>query len=678
MPDTFTPRDRGSSQRLLYAGAACLIVAAFAWLPTARGAPGAELIASPGDGLVDGQYLDVSFSGAPSGSYVRLRECRKGAKKPNQCQADSQAGRAPGDSQLLRSNSAGAGSFSFVVKAQEMRDGARKKFRCDAAFPCELVLFEVDLETSKDAGVLARKALKFGASTRSCPAPDPQRRVAGSGGTTPAAAVVEWQAETCRDPLSLNFSYVITNSPNGKKAFVEGLSDSEFGISAIPLNAEEKAALAAARREAAHVPIAVGSLAFIYNYWDDLDRCDDDDTKQRITDLRLSPQTLALIVTGQIGTMADPRIAADNPALAARSLAKSDAGECVSSGHLHSKGLAIVGRADNSAATWSLTSWLTTVAKAEWESAGPQFEGGATEIFPAGNGVDLRTGSRAVAGQVRTFEGGQGVGDIPDQMWIGYVDTSVARQTGLPSVAVKNAAGAFVAPTTDSVSAGVAASTLNDDGTVTINYAATGSSNAYPLPVVSYLITDKKRMTAAQADTLKRFVTYAITDGQQAAVKRGYVPLSDELKNAASTNITAVEGTGSTPGSPGGGGEGAGGGANGGAGKSDLDSDGDGVVERSELGAELLASGSGPTGVDGYAASSGDGSGGPVEGGLASAVLGAAGGPAGVVRAIAVFLGVPLLIVAGVSCLFAGPALNLAGRPGSWTDNVRAVLRWRR
>jgi hypothetical protein len=257
-------------------------------------------------------------------------------------------------------------------------------------------------------------------------------------------------------------------------------------------------------------------------------------------------------------------------------------------------------------------------------------------------------------------------------MWFGYVDTSVSRQLGLPNVAVKTAAGSWVQPTTQSVEAGLSSSTLNADGTVTPNYTPS-DPNAYPIVTIAYLITDKAKLTQARATTMKAFAAYAISKGQDAATLRGYVPLSSELQTSASSQVDEITFDPNATDGSGTGGKGRGGkkhrgkgsktpeglpaisgsGTSGGGGSTFDDAATD---DTSTLTNTLLASATDGSHLDAQqlAAIS------PIKGGpVATQTLGPAGGPAGVVRALTVFLGVPVLLLLGSLCLFIGLGDNL-------------------
>jgi phosphate transport system substrate-binding protein len=640
------------------AGAVALVAAAAYAVPAFGQSTTPQVAIDPAAELVNAQYVDVAVSGEQPNFVVRIRECPSTATQISQCKQDSQSQDQPGDQRVINTGPDGSGSTPFPIAAGDLTDQTGTKFRCDRDNPCELDAFQLN-SRGGDLGFdhATRGPVGFAASTVPCAFGKSKSRVAGSGASAAAADVLEWESETCAKPYNLNVSYAVTNSPNGKQAFVTGYTDSDFAVSTIPLQPDELDSLKAAKRDVLQIPISVGSLAIVYDYYEIVNACNGNTVPQRITTLRMSPATVVGVLTGHITDMSDPKITADNPDL----ISQFRDANCQPVSSLPSRHITPVGRADNSGATFTLSSWAIANAKDAWEANGPGFKGGPTSIFPAGNGVDLRTGNAAVAHDVRSA--GNTTDGAPDAAWFGYVDTSVARQLGLPSLAIKTSAGSWVAPTPDSVKAGIAAGTLDDDGTVAINYTPT-DPNAYPLTDVSYLITDKAVLTKPRAATMKAFAAYAITKGQDVAEQRGFIPLSSDLQASASKQVDEigpkVEAANSGDGGSSGSGSSGSGAGTGTTGPADSPSDGgpgsvgasDATTSTNNLADTLLASvGAGtsnPTAQQIQALS-------PIKGNpLATEALGPAGGPAGIVRSFAVLLGVPMLLVLGSACVALG------------------------
>jgi phosphate transport system substrate-binding protein len=477
---------------------------------------------TPSDQLVDGQYVDVHFSGFQPNHDVRVRQCPSSAASVDDCAAEPDRPQDPGHSRLARSDSTGAGSTPFVIKAEDVpKKSGNGEFQCDAQNPCKLYAFDTQggIEISFDAS--ASQTIDYALSTIPCPEAEP--RVAGSGAAAIRDDVTQWQAETCAKPLSLNVSFTTNNSVNGKQAFVQGLSDADFAMSAVPLTSAEEQQLASRSVQTVNVPVALGSLVLAYNLWLD----DGSGGKTQVRNLQLSPATVAGIIEGRINVWSDPAITKDNQANYPKGFP--------------SKVIVPVGRADNCAATWWLSSWLVATAKDAWEAGGASFKTGPTTIFPAGNGVDLRTGPDNVALDIREFPGQQGSNGIPDPGLIGFVYLSDAIKLGLPVAALQNQSGNYVLPTTQSVEAAAAAGTVDENGIFTPNFT-NGDANAYPVPVVTYAIAPKAGgpLDPPHALVLQKFLQYATGDGQKAAELRGYAPLPDALSTKSSAAVAEI------------------------------------------------------------------------------------------------------------------------------------------
>ncbi len=503
--------------------AAVLVAATFVGVPGQ--AQARTMLVTPDEQLVDGQYVDVALTGFEPGRYVRVRLCAQDAAGVSDCAKDENAFNAPGRSRIALPGPDGKASTPFVIKALDIDKIGGGKFQCDAESPCKLIAFDLDDSGNKEIGIESSvaTALAFAGSTLPCVESEP--RVAGSGASSIRAAVVEWQAETCRPPMSLNVSYATANSVNGIQAFVGGLTDADFAMSGIPLTADERQTLADRKVQPLHIPVGLGSLVLAYNLWYDKDG---DQQPDQITDLQLSPQTLAGIMTGQVSSWSDPAITADN-------LENYPDG-------FRSKAIRPVARADNSAATWWLLSWFCALAQEEWEKGGAEaFRCPAKTIFPAGNGVNLFTGTDKVALQIREFAGEQGTGGIPDGGLIGFVYNSEALKIGLPVVALRNAAGEYVKPTEQSVTAAAAAGAIDADGVFTPNFHS-GGPGAYPLPVVTYAIVPAAdtALKDPQEQLLMKFLDYVVGDGQEQATQRGYAPLPEAMAAKSRESIAKV------------------------------------------------------------------------------------------------------------------------------------------
>ena len=108
--------------------------------------------------------------------------------------------------------------------------------------------------------------------------------------------------------------------------------------------------------------------------------------------------------------------------------------------------------------------------------------------------------------------------------------TPLSARFQLVDARLRNAAGAFVAPTGASIRAGVAAMLPSSTPNVLLPDPASPDRAAYPLTVVSYAAAATNRLTAEQAKDYALFLRYAARAGQvpgeeQGRLPEGYLPL---------------------------------------------------------------------------------------------------------------------------------------------------------
>ncbi|MGW0941884.1 hypothetical protein ACWD4O_04925 [Streptomyces sp. NPDC002623] len=126
------------------------------------------------------------------------------------------------------------------------------------------------------------------------------------------------------------------------------------------------------------------------------------------------------------------------------------------------------------------------------------------------------------------------------------VDTASAERYGLKTAALRNAGGAFVKPTADTLTAAVGRmqpSTV--DATVLKPDPALAKGQAYPLTAVAYAAASLNQDAKAR-QAYARFMRYAAGAGQTPGLSAGelppgYAPLPAEQRTQAQTAATALE-----------------------------------------------------------------------------------------------------------------------------------------
>lgn len=113
---------------------------------------------------------------------------------------------------------------------------------------------------------------------------------------------------------------------------------------------------------------------------------------------------------------------------------------------------------------------------------------------------------------------------------LAFTDTVTAHRYGLPMAHLRNASGAFIAPTNVSLIAGLDGMKPSGVAGVLSPDPLLGVGNAYPLPTLTYAATDTTQLTSDAAQDYSRFLRYAVAAGQRPGegsgeLPAGYVPL---------------------------------------------------------------------------------------------------------------------------------------------------------
>jgi len=291
----------------------------------------------------------------------------------------------------------------------------------------------------------------------------------GAGATFPFPIYSKWFSDYNKAHPEIQINYQSIGSGGGIKQITERTVD--FGASDAPMSDEELAKAPGL----AHLPTVMGAVVVIYNL-------------PGITTLKLAPETLSDIFLGKIARWNDPAIAKDNAGMKLPDLA-----------------VAVAHRSDGSGTTYTFTDYLASAVPAC--KAGPGK--GKIVSWPAGLGGK---GNEGVTGLVKQNEGG-----------IGYVELAYANQNKLPSAELRNAAGQWVKPTLEAVSAAAAEAQIPDDFRVSI--VNQPGKAAWPISTFTYLLVWKDAPDATKGDALLKFVWWAEHDGQKLAPSLDYAPL---------------------------------------------------------------------------------------------------------------------------------------------------------
>ncbi|GIF25130.1 phosphate ABC transporter phosphate-binding protein [Actinoplanes tereljensis] len=343
----------------------------------------------------------------------------------------------------------------------------------------------------------------------------------GAGSTWSENAIRQWASNVEQYGMRINYDGV--GSTSGRNQFASGLID--FGVSEIPYGKDDGAATEARPKfPFAYMPIVAGGTSFMYNLTIG---------KNRVTNLRLSGETLAKIFTNVITNWNDPAIKTDNPGLV-----------------LPARKIVPVVRSDGSGTTAQLTTWLVNQYPDIWNAycakAGRKTPCGVTSLYPVipGSATTAQSSSTGVAGYVSQASS---VGAIT------YVEYSYALNLHFPVAKLRNKSDYFVEPTARSVAVALLAAKINTDKNsgdyLTQDLSGVYNNTdarTYPLSSYSYMLIpvdqENTRFKVAKGKTLGDFSYYFLCEGQQQADQLGYSPLPINLVQAGLEQVRRIPG----------------------------------------------------------------------------------------------------------------------------------------
>jgi phosphate transport system substrate-binding protein len=118
------------------------------------------------------------------------------------------------------------------------------------------------------------------------------------------------------------------------------------------------------------------------------------------------------------------------------------------------------------------------------------------------------------------------------------VELVYAVQQKLPFASVKNAAGHYVVPSIESVTAALA--TANIPGDFRFSMVNPPGEKAYPIAGTTWLLVYQKQANAEKGKKLVEFLKWAETKGQAMAPPLNYAPLPDELSKRVLKEIDSI------------------------------------------------------------------------------------------------------------------------------------------
>ncbi len=309
----------------------------------------------------------------------------------------------------------------------------------------------------------------------------------GAGATFPFPLYSKWFDEYRKVKSDVTVNYNSIGSGGGIKALLEGTV--HFGASDAPMTEAE---MQKAKTPVIHVPTVLGAVVVSYNL--------PSVTKA----LNLSGDVITDIYLGKITKWNDPRITSMNKGVS-----------------IPDKDILVTYRSDGSGTTAIFTDYLAKISS-EWKE---KVGAGKSVSWPVGI---AGKGNEGVAGLVKQTEGS-----------IGYLELIYAATNKLPYANVKNKAGAFVAPNSDSVSAAAAGVKMPEDFRVSITNAE--GKKSYPLASFTYLLVPQT-VAKENGKEIVDLMNWVISPAaQKMAGPLEYAPLPGKLVSKVKAKVATIK-----------------------------------------------------------------------------------------------------------------------------------------
>jgi phosphate transport system substrate-binding protein len=313
-----------------------------------------------------------------------------------------------------------------------------------------------------------------------------QLLINGAGATFPYPIYSKWFDEYAKVDPSVRFNYQSIGSGGGQKQITAQTVD--FGASDGPMSDEN---LAKASGKILHIPTVAGADVITYNLPGN-------------PKLKLNSDVIVNLFLGNITKWNDPKIAALNPGV-----------------DLPDLPVIVVHRSDGSGTTFIFTDYLSSISPVWEDTVGK----GTSVKWPVGIGGK---GNEGVAGQVKQLSGA-----------VGYVELIYAKQNKMPYADVKNAAGNFITPSLDSVTAALATAKIPDDFRFSMVNAP--GDKAYPISGATWLLVYERQKDAAKGKKLVEFLNWALTKGEGMASSLDYASLPESVQQRVLERIKTIK-----------------------------------------------------------------------------------------------------------------------------------------
>ncbi|HZC46554.1 MAG TPA: phosphate ABC transporter substrate-binding protein PstS [Candidatus Acidoferrum sp.] len=311
----------------------------------------------------------------------------------------------------------------------------------------------------------------------------------GAGATFPYPIYSKWFDVYAKENPGIKFNYQSIGSGGGIRMLSNRIVD--LGASDAPLT---DAQLSDASGKILHFPSVMGAVVIAYNL------------PNFTGTLRLTGPVIAEIFSGKITKWDDDKIRTLNPGAA-----------------IPSQDIVVCHRSDGSGTSYIFTDYLSKVSSA-WQSDPGK---GTAVKWPIGLGGK---GNEGVTALVQLTPGA-----------IGYIELIYAINNKIPFAQLQNKAGSWVDASLEGVTAAAASSAGNmpDDFRVSITDAP--GATAYPISSFTWLLVYQKQTNHEIGTQIKKFLSWALTEGQTYVAALKYAPLPAAVVQKETARIQQIQ-----------------------------------------------------------------------------------------------------------------------------------------
>jgi len=311
----------------------------------------------------------------------------------------------------------------------------------------------------------------------------------GAGATFPYPIYSKWFDVYAKENPGIKFNYQSIGSGGGIRMLSNRTVD--LGASDAPMTNQQ---LADAPAKILHFPSVMGAVVVAYNL------------PGFTGTLRLTGPVIADIYAGKITKWDDDQIKALNPG-----------------GAIPSQDIVVCHRSDGSGTSYIFTDYLSKVSSSWATDPGK----GTAVKWPAGLGGK---GNEGVTALIQQTPGA-----------IGYIELIYALNNKIPFAQIQNKAGNWVNASLAGVTAAAASSAGDMAADFRVSITNASGAEAYPISSFTWLLVYQKQTNKDVGEQIKKFLSWALTEGQTLAPALQYAPLPPEVVTKETAHIQEIQ-----------------------------------------------------------------------------------------------------------------------------------------